>query len=205
VNVAGIILAAGASTRFKDGHKLLAHIDGLPIVRRVALVLAQSRLGEIVLVTAADSATVANAAGFGRWRTLENPNAGHGLSSSLRLGLQSIGEKAGGMLVALADMPGVRAELINSLLEAFEETGGRSIVFPLAADGRRGHPIIWPKELFSELSALSGDTGGREILALHRELWCPVPCEDAGAFADIDTHEDLAAFGQADLQPTRRK
>ncbi len=205
MNVAGIILAAGSSTRFADGHKLLVEIDGIPIIRRVASALAHSRVGEIVIVTAADSDAVAKAAGSGRWRTIENPNARHGLSSSLSLGLQSIDEKADGVLVALADMPGVSAKLIDTLLAAFAETEGRSIIFPVATGGRRGHPVIWPKGLIPELSALSGDTGGREILALHGELWCPVPCEDAGAFTDIDTRQDLAVFGQVDIQTTRRK
>ena len=205
MNVAGIILAAGSSTRFADGHKLLVQINGIAIIRRVASALAHSRVGEIVLVTASNNDAVAKAAGSGRWRTLENPNADRGLSSSLRLGLQSIDEKVDGVLVALADMPGVSAELINMLLDAFAETEGRSIVFPAATDGRRGHPVIWPRDFIPELSALSGDTAGRSMLPAHTERWHPVPCEDTGAFTDIDTREDLAAFGQAHIQTTRRK
>ena len=205
MNVAGVILAAGSSTRFEDGHKLLVETGGIPIIRHVASALAQSRVGEIVLVTATKNDAVAKAAGPGRWRTIANPNASHGLSSSLRLGLRSIAENADGVLIALADMPGVTAELVNSLLAAFAESKSRMIVFPVAVDGRRGHPVIWPKELIPELMNLSGDAGGREIIARHRELWCPVPCEDLGAFTDIDTREDLAAFRQTDLQTTRRK
>ena len=88
-------------------------------------------------------------------------------------------------------MPGVSAELVNTLLAAFAESGGRSIVFPVATDGRRGHPVIWPRALIPELSALSGDAGGKAILEQHRDLWRPVAFEDVGAFADIDTREDL--------------
>ena len=53
MNVAAIILAAGSSTRFENGHKLLAEIHGIPVVSRVASAIAQSDVGDIVLVVAA--------------------------------------------------------------------------------------------------------------------------------------------------------
>jgi molybdenum cofactor cytidylyltransferase len=205
VKVAAIILAAGRSTRFEDGHKLLAEIDGIPIVRRVASAVAQSDVGDIVLVVGANGPEVVKAAGPGRWRAIENPNASDGLSSSLRLGLQSVDKTAGGVLIALGDMPGITTELINSLLSAFAESGAKGLVFPVAADGRKGHPVIWPRALAPALEAVSGDAGGRALLDDYRELWRPVPSTGAGAFADIDTRSDLEAFRQANPQATRRK
>lgn len=205
MNVAALILAAGSSTRFENGHKLLAEIHGIPVVRHVASAIAQSDVGEIVLVIAAKESEVVKAAGPGRWKTIENPNAGDGLSSSLRLGLHSSDQATDGVLIALADMPGITAELVNSLLAAFAESRGRGLVFPVAADGRKGHPIIWPRSLVPALESLSGDAGGKAILDDYRELWRPVPFADIGAFADIDTRDDLEAFRQADFQATRRK
>ena len=204
MNVAALILAAGSSTRFENGHKLLAEIHGIPVVRHVASAIAQSDVGEIVLVIAAKESEVVKAAGPGRWKTIENPNAGDGLSSSLRLGLHSSDQATDGVLIALADMPGISAELVNSLLAAFAESS-RAIVFPIAADGRKGHPVIWPRSLVPALESLSGDAGGKAILGDYRELWRPVPFADIGAFADIDTRDDLEAFRQADFQATRRK
>jgi molybdenum cofactor cytidylyltransferase len=78
-------------------------------------------------------------------------------------------------------------------------------VFPVAADGRKGHPVIWPRALAPALEAVSGDAGGRALLDDYRELWRPVPSTGAGAFADIDTRSDLEAFRQANPQATRRK
>ena len=204
MNVAAIILAAGSSTRFENGHKLLAEIHGIPVVSRVASAIAQSDVGDIVLVVAAKESEVVKAAGPGRWKTIENPDARDGLASSLRLGLQSSDQATDGVLIALADMPGISAELVNSLLAAFAESS-RAIVFPIAADGRTGHPVIWPRSLVPALEALSGDAGGKAILGDYRELWRPVPFADIGAFADIDTRDDLEAFRQADFQATRRK
>jgi molybdenum cofactor cytidylyltransferase len=194
VNVAAIILAAGKASRFEDGQKLVAEIDGVPIVRRVCSAIARSNVSDIVLVVAALDGAVASAAGSGRWRTVENAGAGEGLSSSLRVGLQHIGREADGVLIALADMPGITDGLANELIWAFAASKGGAIVFPLAPDGRRGHPIIWPRDLIPALAAVSGDQGGKAVLANYPERWRPVPCEDAGAFADIDTRGDLEAF-----------
>lgn len=204
MKVSAIILAAGSSSRFEDGHKLLVEIGGIPIVGHVCSALAKSKIDDIVLVTSDANGAVAKAAGSGRWRVAENPNAREGLSTSLRVGLHGIDENTGGALVALADMPGITEGLIDALLSAFKGCNGSAIVFPLSPHGRRGHPIIWPKSLFAALEAVTGDSGGKTILADHRNLWRPVPYENPGAFADIDTRADLEAFRAAD-QPTRRK
>ncbi len=203
MKIAAIILAAGSSSRFEDGHKLLTDIDGQPIVGHVCSALAQSKVDDIVLVTAEADGAVAKAAGLGRWRIIENPDAPEGLSTSLRAGLQNIDPDSDGLLVALGDMPGITSELVDRLLSAFNRCQGRAIVFPVSSDGRRGHPIIWPKALFAELQTVTGDSGGKTVLADHKDLWHPVAYEDTGAFADIDTRADLEAF-RAD-QPTRRK
>lgn len=194
MTVTAVILAAGSSSRFEDGHKLLAEIDGIAMVRRVTVAVAESDVGDVVLVTGEVDGAVAKAAGTGRWRTIANPDAKLGLSTSLRRGLQSVDAARDGTLVALADMPGITADLVNRLLAAFAECGRRAIVFPVAADGRRGHPVIWPRELFAELEAVTGDSGGKDVLAKHPDLWRPVVCDEAGAFADIDTRGDLARF-----------
>lgn len=194
MKITAILLAAGRSTRFEDGHKLLAEIDAVPLIRRAALALAHSSVDDIVLVTGTNAKEIAAAAGSGRWRHIENPSATEGLSSSLRLGLRSTVDTADGILVALADMPGVTAELINILCAAFTASEGQGIVFPASPDGRRGHPVIWPRPLFGALENVSGDTGGKALLASHRDLWRPVACDDPGAFTDIDTRADLDAF-----------
>lgn len=203
MKLAAVILAAGSSSRFENGHKLLVEIDGVSMVRRVCSALAQSKIDDIVLVTGATDDRVAKAAGEGRWRIVENPDSREGLSTSLRTGLRNIDRTAVGLLVALADMPGISSALVDRLVSAFE-INPDAIVFPASPDGRRGHPIIWPRSLFAALEMVSGDSGGRSVVAAHQDLWHPVACDDPGAFADIDTRADLETFIAPD-QPTRRK
>ena len=102
-------------------------------------------------------------------------------------------------------MPGISADLIDALLAAFKESKGHSIVFPVANDGQRGHPVVWPRALFPALAGVSGDTGGKTMLLENRSLWRPIAYDDAGAFTDIDTCGDLDAFRHADRETTRRK
>jgi molybdenum cofactor cytidylyltransferase len=199
VKIAAIILAAGRSSRFEDGHKLLVEIGGIPIVRRVCETIAASRVDDVLLIVSETNGPVARAAGIGRWQAVENPNATEGLSTSLRIGLQNIASDTDGVLVALADMPGITAALVDALISTFASNRS-TIVFPVASDGRRGHPIIWPKSLLPDLMSVPGDSGGKTILSDHTDLWRPVACENEGAFADIDTRADLAFFRGANLK-----
>lgn len=201
MTVAAAILAAGQSSRFEDGHKLLFEIDGIPIVRHVCSALAASELDEILLVTSDDA--IAAAAGPGRWRTIKNSRAHEGLSTSLNAALRNVASNADGVLLTLADMPGVTPVLVNALLSTFESNNNR-IVFPETAEGQRGPPIIWPKSLFPELMRVTGDTGGKAVLAAHKDLWLPVRWENANAFADIDTRADAVSFRQNQSTKPRR-
>jgi molybdenum cofactor cytidylyltransferase len=131
LKIAAIILAAGSSSRFEDGHKLLVEIDGQPIVGYVCSALARSKVDDILLVTSEANGAIAKAAAVGRWRIVENPNANEGLSTSLRAGIQNIDPDSSGLLVALGDMPGIASELVDTLLSAFNRCQGRAIVFPV--------------------------------------------------------------------------
>ncbi len=203
MKIAAVILAAGSSSRFEDGHKLLAEIDGVPLIRHVCTALAASKVDDIVLVISDAKGAIAKAAGAGRWRVVENPDARDGLSASLRAGLENISLDSEGVLVALADMPGVNSALVDALVSAFADDKTR-IVFPVSSDGRRGHPIIWPKSLIPALKGITGDTGGKMILADYKDLWRPVASENEGAFADIDTRADLASFRRANSDTAGR-
>lgn len=188
-----LVLAAGRGTRFEGGDKLLADVGGVPLVRRVLSEVSAAPVGDIVLVVAEDGGRIAAAAGPGRWRTVINKNAAEGLSSSLRAGLAAVAKDTAGLLIVLADMPGMTADLIGRVIAAAEENPG-AVVHPATADGRQGHPVLWPPDLFPEILALSGDKGAKGILARHSDRVVRVPAEAAEALADIDTRADLKAL-----------
>ena len=191
MTIAAIILAAGRSSRFEGGNKLLADYRGGPLIHAVMATVSAAKVDEIVFVISPDGQDVAVAAGVGRWHTVVNPDAVRGLSTSLQAGLAALSLDVEGALVVLADMPGISADLLTSLVEAFDAYGRAAIVYPRDAAGRQGNPVLWPRGLFPELMKLSGDQGGKKCLETHVSRSHAVTVGGPGAFVDIDTRADL--------------
>ena len=191
MKIAAIVLAAGRSSRFEGGHKLLAPIGGHALIHAVMSAVDAAPVDDIILVTAPESGQIISAAGPGRWRIVANEAAADGLSSSIRAGLSSLERNTDGALIVLADMPRVTCRLIAKLIGAFDESCGEAIVFPQTRNGQQGHPVLWPRSLFAELIGLSGDVGGKAILSRHRHLCRPVFADGNAAIFDIDTRADL--------------
>lgn len=120
---------------------------------------------------------------------LETGRTARGMGSSLAAGVEA-SARAAGWVVALGDMPVIRAETIAAVRRALE--GGARIAAPFDAGGRRGHPVGFSAELLGELVALDGDAGARAILQRHADAIVRIESEDPGIFIDIDTPQDLA-------------
>lgn len=188
-----IVLAAGRSSRFSGGQKLVADIAGKPLIKRTLEAVAASPVDEIVLVLAPETgADILAATGEGRWRTTLNADAALGLSTSLRAGLAAMPKDATGALVVLGDMPGITPDLIVRIIEKACAYPG-SIVYPLTAEGKQGHPVYWPSDIFLEFADLGGDQGGKPLLRRHAHRIVTIPADESSV-VDIDTVEDLAAY-----------
>ncbi len=192
MKIAAIVLAAGRSSRFEGGNKLLAEFEGQPLIHHAMKAVAASKIDEIILVTAGFGGKIFAAAGQGRWRTVVNPDAEDGISSSIQYGLSHLDSDVDGALFLLADMPHVSTAIIDRLVEGFVTRQGNAIVFPQTANGQQGNPVLWPKPLFPELMMLTGDVGGKAVLARFADLHCPVLIDGDAALFDIDTKSDLA-------------
>ncbi|MEK9970486.1 MAG: NTP transferase domain-containing protein, partial [Ferrovibrio sp.] len=139
--VATLILAAGLSSRFGDGHKLLAELDGKPVLRHVVEHAKASSANPLLLVTGHRAEDVRAAAGPDI-TTVHNPSYAEGLASSLRAGLSALPQGLDGVIVCLGDMPDVRPATFEALIAAFNPTEGRAICLPVFG-GKRGNPTLW--------------------------------------------------------------
>jgi molybdenum cofactor cytidylyltransferase len=115
-------------------------------------------------------------------------NAADGMGASLACAARAAG-KADGYLIALADMPFVRASSIAAVRDAIASGA------PLAAPyfrARRGHPVGISGDFFEQLLAARGDEGARQLLSANESRLVKIPVGDPGVIRDIDTPEDLS-------------
>ncbi len=189
-DVAVVVLAAGASTRFGENDKLTHPVDGKAMVRHAVEAARAAGAGEIVVVTGPSDAAVRVALDGLDVRLVRNGSAADGMGTSIACGANAVGDSAGAILVMLGDMPYVRAATLGALFAAFDPKGGKDIVAPVH-DGRRGHPVLFGKRHFTALWALSGDNGARSVLTARPERVKTVPVDDPGVHRDIDTPGDL--------------
>jgi molybdenum cofactor cytidylyltransferase len=119
-----------------------------------------------------------------------NPDYRKGMSTSFRRGLMAMNQAAEGFLVVLADQPAITPEIIDRLIDSFRQVQpGKSIVAP-SFRGRRGHPVLFGRKYREEFGGLTGEVGGREILARHPEDILLLEVDTDSVLIDLDTPED---------------
>jgi molybdenum cofactor cytidylyltransferase len=191
--VAAVILAAGQSRRMGRTNKLLADVDGLPMVRRVAENVLATSARPVIVVTGHQADKVKAALDGLDLRLVHNPDYAEGLSTSLRAGLEALPPAVDGALVCLADMPLVGARHLERLFAAFDPLEGRAICVPVR-HGKRGNPVLWAAPFFAQMMQVAGDVGARHLIGENAEVVCEVEMADDGTLADIDTPAALAAL-----------
>jgi molybdenum cofactor cytidylyltransferase len=191
-DIAAIILAAGRSTRMGGPNKMLAEINGKPLVRIVVEQALASRASSVLVVTGYERTKIAQALAGLDVRLVFNPDYADGLAGSVKAGVGAVPDTTDGAIVCLGDMPLVDKGLIDRLIDAFDPERGALIAVPVA-DGRRGNPVLWSRRLFNELMTLQGDIGARHLIAQHQEAVAEVAVSGKSAFLDVDTPVELAA------------
>ena len=178
MSAAGLILAAGAGRRFGPEPKLLADLQGRPVLEHV-VASATAALDRVVVVLGAHADEIRAAVDFGAAEVSVAPDWDEGQAASLRHGLQRL-DRERKVLVLLGDQPLVTANLITRM--AAEPPGSRA-----AHDGVPGHPAVLGPKLMQQARDLEGDRGLRDLVD-----WRLV---EAGARSrDLDTPQDLEAL-----------
>jgi molybdenum cofactor cytidylyltransferase len=171
----------------------MADLAGAPLLLRTVDAALSSRARPVVVVTGHEAERVRAALGPRAVAIAHNPDYGKGLSTSVRCGLAALPPEVDAALICLGDMPRIGAGLLDRLIQAFNPIEGRAICVP-AWQGKRGNPVLWGRQFFAEMAALTGDVGAKHLMAEHPELVTEVPADDDGVLADVDTPEALAAL-----------
>jgi molybdenum cofactor cytidylyltransferase len=185
--VVGVLLAAGGSSRFGERNKLLAEIDGEPLVRRAARTLLDSRVSRVVAVLGHQSDAVRDALPDFDVAFVANDAYERGLSTSVERGARAAADgDADAAMFLPGDMPFVDSATVDLLVDGF--AGGVADAMAAAYRGQRGNPVLFGADHFDALCAVDGDIGGRDILLDSGVL---LETDDAGVVMDIDTQDDL--------------
>jgi CTP:molybdopterin cytidylyltransferase MocA len=185
--IGGVLLAAGAGSRFRaagGGVKLLADLDGRPLVEWALLALAAAPLGDRVIVLGAHADELRAATDLHGARPVLNEEWERGMASSLQAGLAALDPACSAALVVLGDGPTLAAEAIRRVAVAAEGAAG---LVAATYGGRHGHPVAIPRELWGRLPQ-EGEQGAR-VLGEPSVL---VDCSDLPAPGDADTPADLS-------------
>jgi CTP:molybdopterin cytidylyltransferase MocA len=188
VRSVAIVPAAGSAERF-GGKKLLALVEGEPLLDRTIAALLDGGVDQIIVVTAPGATDLerdVNAFSDPRVWPVENPDPSRGMFSSLQAGMA---EAEGDALIVLpADMPFVRGATVRLLLDAFAK---KSAIVSPRFDGKRGHPVILPPALRDEIRAAEPTLTLHDILTRHAGMRVDIDVDDMGVVRDVDVVGDL--------------
>lgn len=187
--VAGLMLAAGSSTRAGSINKLLFDVAGTPMVRVVAQCLLQSKIESVQVVTGHEHSKVEAALAGLEIPFHYCPSYMMGMAHSLRHGISRL-PVCDAVLVCLSDMPHVTPELIDYLVESVGSRASEVIAVPVF-EGKRGNPVMVGKAFFDTLLQHDGDTGARFLMKQYPDRVVEIEVSDSSVLTDYDTVETL--------------
>jgi nicotine blue oxidoreductase len=182
VSVAGLVLAAGEGRRF-GGPKAVVELDGERLVDRAVRILTEGGCSPVVVVSGAVPLTVADV------DVVPNPLWPSGMGSSLRVGLAAVTDTpTSAVVVLLVDTPWIASSAVRRLVEVGQGSPAAIATYK----GRRGHPVVLSRPIWSEVAALAeGDVAAKAWLRSHPESVLEVDCTGLGDPRDVDTPDQL--------------
>lgn len=185
--VAGIILAAGLSSRMGCAKQLLP-FRGQTVLECVVDSALRSSLHPVIVVLGHEADLIGSLLSGKDVMLVCNPHYESGQSSSIQSGLGKIKSEVDAALFLLADQPLINPDIINSILAAYEQNQN-AIVLP-TFNGKRGNPVLFDRQTFQRFDALSGNSGARILFSEYSEQILKVPVSDSSIHFDIDTEQD---------------
>jgi len=177
------ILAAGRATRY-GASKAALELEGVTFIDRA---LRAAAAYATVVVAAAGDAFVMRSAARAGVRIVENQAPERGMTHSLQLGDRALGDPAAPLAVLLVDTPLVDADVLNRIAAASKDI---DVAFPIAADGRPGHPVIFGARARTELAGLRDGDTLRELRDDARLSRITIAFSDERPFTDVDSEAD---------------
>ncbi len=185
--VGGLILAAGKSERMGQPKSLL-QIYGRTFLEQIVKEAGASLLVGVKIILGHEAHAVLRRLPKLPAEVILNSVYMSGQLSSFICGIQSwSSQDLDGLMLLLVDHPLVTREIIDQLIHGFEEKGN-PIVIPTYR-GRRGHPVIFSRELFPEILQAPIDQGAAAVVKKYSGSVLDLECLSPAILVDIDTPE----------------
>ena len=195
--ISGLILGAGASSRFGQPKQLLPFRGTTLLGWVIRQAEHADGLDEIIVVLGRAADEIRERVNFGNAKVVDNPVFGEGCASSYRAGITATNPDSDAIMIILGDQPGVESEMINGVAEKWRQSDGQIVL--ASYQGRRGHPMLFAKPLFDKLIALHGDKAAWKLVDANPDLLREVSF-DRPFPEDIDTQEDFERIAQQDAR-----
>jgi molybdenum cofactor cytidylyltransferase len=184
--IGGLVLAAGAATRFGRA-KQLAELDGVPMLEHSLRTITAAPVGRVVVVLGSSADEIARGVDLHGADPIVCARWEEGQSASLACGLAELAE-CEAVVVTLGDQPRVSPDAIRRVIAA----RNGALAVRATYHGHPGHPVLLERALFEALRDVSGDKGARNLLMSVPVL--DIPCDDLGGGEDVDTPAELDAL-----------
>jgi molybdenum cofactor cytidylyltransferase len=186
--IVAVVLSAGESSRMGEPKALLP-IDGQTFIKRIVTALKDSGLERIIVVLGFNAEEMRQKIKHLPVEIVVNPKYKQGQLSSLQAAIRHLeaDTSCDGMLVHLVDHPYIDPVLVRAMLQHFSNS--KKVIAVPRHQGKRGHPVIFSRALFSELLDAPMDQGAKAVVNAHRDETLEIDTEDVGITLDIDTPE----------------
>ena len=187
MKIAGIILAAGGSTRMGGQNKLLQMVDGTSLVQKVVGSALNSNIESVYVILGYQAALIRQCISNKSVNWVENSDWSRGMASSIKSGIEALNTNYDGAMILLGDMPFIEPIMINQLLALYQK---KKIVVPVK-DGRQGNQVLFSSAFFADLKLLGGDKGAKPIIKKNPDSVIIANVLTDTIFHDLDTPDQI--------------
>jgi molybdenum cofactor cytidylyltransferase len=186
--ISGLVLGAGASSRFGAPKQLLPFKGTTLLGWVIDQAERATGLDEVVVVLGRAAEEIREHVDLSGVKVVENPVFGEGCSSSYRAGIGALDPRSEAIMIILGDQPGVDPDTIDRVADEWRQ--GDSQLALASYQGHKGHPMLFAKPLFDQLVGLHGDKAAWKLVDANPDL-VQVVRLDRPFPEDIDTAEDF--------------
>ncbi len=186
--IAGVILSAGEGSRMGSIPKALLTLKGKTFVEIISHNLSLAGIDDIYIVIGYHSDVIKSHLSLKKETLLVNPAPEMGQLSSLHIAIKHMPSEVSAIMVTLVDLPSIKLTTYSNLIKQWSIKP--DMIYIPVCNGRKGHPVIFPKRVFLKLLNTPLENGARAVIRNNQDMVIKCEYDDPGIFTDIDTEED---------------